>query len=187
MTGAQIEAPWMDGEWRQVTRCDPRARALADRHYSRQTPGAQEFMPNGRTLVMLTADGQAVWGAIENLDPAGYSRWRVSIFRREGGELASVLIAEATVRTYRYWWRRYGALPPGPLTTEVDPGKTRKKRDPGRCFRRAGWTTDGVLRRGLVVLRAPSERGAEEVSANLFRLRMSMSDGAGTGPEGVAS
>lgn len=40
----------MGGLWHQVRRCDPRARVLADRHYSRQTPGAAEFMVSGRTL-----------------------------------------------------------------------------------------------------------------------------------------
>jgi hypothetical protein len=51
-----------DGYWRRVDRCDVRARVLADRHYSRQTPGALNFMANGRTLVLLTADCAAVWG-----------------------------------------------------------------------------------------------------------------------------
>lgn len=59
------------GSWRRVTRCDVRARLLADRHYSRQTIGARDFMSNGRTLVLLTNDGRAVWGAIENMDPGG--------------------------------------------------------------------------------------------------------------------
>lgn len=63
---------------------------------------------------------------------------------------------EATARTYAYWRRHYGGLPAVPLTTEVDPRKTRRKRDPGRCFLRAGWSRVGVVR-GLVVLRAPEE------------------------------
>lgn len=55
--------------WRRVKRCDVAAREMADRHYSRQTPGAQEFMPPGRTFVMLTPDDRAVWGVIENQAP----------------------------------------------------------------------------------------------------------------------
>lgn len=51
----------------------------------------------------------------------------------------------------------FGAVPVVPLTTEVDPGKVRPKRDPGRCFLRAGWTRVDE-RRGLVVLQAPSAR-----------------------------
>ncbi len=118
---------------------DRRARELADRHYSRQTPGAVDFVPPGRKLVLLTDDGRAVWGVCENLDPAGALRWRVTIFRNEGGGVSSELIVEATERTRAFWRRHYGAEPPVPLETEIDPAKVRHKRDPGRCFRKAGW------------------------------------------------
>lgn len=78
-----------DGHWRRVDRCDARARALADRHYSRQTPGALNFMANGRTLVLLTDDARAVWGCIEMLGFDGARMWRCSIFRNEGPVLSS--------------------------------------------------------------------------------------------------
>lgn len=143
-----------DGQWRKVKRCDVQARLLADRHYSRQTPGAQEFMSNGRTLVLTTDDGLAVWGAIENKDPAGGHRWRCSIFRNEGPVRSSELVREGTLRTVEYWRRKYRGLPAVPLTTEIDPGKVRRKRDPGRCFIKAGWVKVDE-RRGLVVLQAP--------------------------------
>jgi hypothetical protein len=99
-----------------------------------------------------------VWGCIENLDPVGNLRWRCSVFRNEAGGkdgdlVSSDLVREATGRTYDYW-RRTGGLPLVPLQTEVDPDKTRPKRDPGRCFLRAGWTVVD-FRRGLVVLQAP--------------------------------
>jgi hypothetical protein len=143
-----------DGYWHPVRRTDARARRLADRHYSRQTPGAREFMSSGRTLVMLACDGDAVWGAIENLDPAGGRRFRCAIFRNESLILSSVLVREATERTYAHWRRRYHGLPGVPLTTEVDPERVVRKRDPGRCFIRAGWRVIDH-RRGLVVLEAP--------------------------------
>lgn len=143
-----------DGYWRRVRRCDGAARRLADRHYSRQTPGARDFMASGRTLVLLSWDARAVWGVIENLDPAGTLRWRCSIFRNESLVLSSVLIREATDRTYDYWRRRYGGLPRMPLRTEVDPRRVLHKRDPGRCFLRAGWHKFDEVR-GLVVLQAP--------------------------------
>jgi hypothetical protein len=96
-------------------------------------------------------------GVIENMDPAGNTRWRCSIFRNEGAVLSSVLVREATERSYVYWRRRHGGLPSVPLTTEVDPGKTKRKRDPGRCFLKAGWVVIDRDRRGLVVLQAPPE------------------------------
>lgn len=148
-----------DGLWVQVERCHPQARALADRHYSRQTPGAREFMSSGKTLVLLTRCARAVWGCIENLDPAGKLRWRCSVFRNEGGGkdgdlVSSDLVREATVRTFEFW-RRTTGIPSVPLQTEVDPKKTRTKRDPGRCFRKAGWFVVDKDRRGLVILQAP--------------------------------
>jgi hypothetical protein len=45
----------VDGFWQRVRRTDPRARRLADRHYSRQTPGAAEFMASGRVCSCSTA------------------------------------------------------------------------------------------------------------------------------------
>lgn len=143
------------GYWLPVRRCDPVARALADRHYSRQTPGAREFMSSGRTLVLLGSDQFAVWGAIENLDPAGATRWRVSIFRNEGPRRSSEIVASATLATVAIWLDRYGRLPASPLQTEIDPARVRRKRDPGRCFLRAGWRVVDE-RRGLVVLQAPA-------------------------------
>ena len=145
------------GQWVEVRRCDPRAAAIVDRHYSRQTPGAPEFMPPGETFVLLTRDEGAVWGACLNLDPVGNLRWRVTVFRREHGALASELIGEATSLTFDRW-RERGGLPEVPLTTEIDPRCTRRKRDPGRCFLRAGWRVLDPNRNGLVVLAAAEAR-----------------------------
>jgi hypothetical protein len=140
--------------WRKVSHDDPRAAALADRHYSRQSPGERDFTPPGRKLVLLSHDESAVWAAVENLDPAGALRFRCTIFRNEGRTLSSELIREATSTTLRYWQARYHGFRV-PLTTEIDPGNVRKKRDPGRCFLRAGWIVLEASRRGLVVLLAP--------------------------------
>ena len=155
----QIEFPL--ATWVRISKGDARACALADRHYSRQTPGAPQFLPPGKTIALLTPCGRAVWGVVLNLDPAGRVRWRCAIFRNEGAGLSSDLVRAATETTYALWRRRYGSLPDVRLTTEIDPGKVRRKRDPGRCFRRAGWeylyTTEGAKkgRADLVVLGAP--------------------------------
>lgn len=150
---APVQCELAGGLWVRVKRDHLAARELADRHYSRQTPGAREFMPPGRVLVLVTPCGRAVWGVCENLDPAGGLRWRCSIFRNEGAGLSSDLVRAATERTIDHWVERYG-LPNEPLTTEVDPREVRHKRDPGRCFRKAGWTKVRT-RRGLVVFEAP--------------------------------
>jgi hypothetical protein len=161
-------------QWRRVRRTNVTARALADRHYSplaarhysRQTVGAPEFMPPGRTFVLLTSCSRAVWGVVENLDPTGALRWRCSIFRNEGAGLSSDLVRSATARTFLYWRTHYGAIPAVPLRTEIDADAVRQKRNPGYCFLCAGWRvvgyTDGASkgRASLLVLEAPPEESA---------------------------
>lgn len=151
--------------WIKVNHDDEQARTLADRHYSRQTVGACDFTPPGRKLVLATREGRAVWAAVDNLDPRGGRHWRVTIFRNEAPELyrSSDLVREATATTFAYWRRHYGALPPMPLRTEIDASKVRRKRDPGRCFLRAGWRRVGIgpSRRNLIVLEAVEETGAD--------------------------
>src|SRR4051812_30281114 len=79
-----LSFPFAARYWQVVDRDDPRARRLADRHYSRRTPGAAEFLYAGRTLVLLGTDERAVWGAIHHLRPKGDAMvWRCAIFRDE--------------------------------------------------------------------------------------------------------
>lgn len=113
---------------------------------------------SGKTLVLLTADGAAVWGVIENMDPAGGLRWRCSIFRNEGPHRSSDLIREATDRSYVYWRRRHGGLPGVPLTTEVDPEKTKRKRALARGARQMVFDWHKAAR--LIRERKPGRAGA---------------------------
>jgi hypothetical protein len=144
-----------DRRWWKVNRDHQAGRELADRHYSRRTVGGHDFMSCGRTFVLLTECHRAVWGVIENDDPTGGRHWRCSIFRNEGAGLSSDLIREATGLTFDYWDLTFGR-PAVPLRTEVDPRKTKHKRDPGRCFIKAGWKRIGITN-GLVILEAPGQ------------------------------
>ncbi len=69
-----------------------------------------------------------------------------SLFRREDGPVASDLITAATAATRAHW----PDLPDLGIVSFVDPDKTRRKRDPGRCYRRAGWTHVGHTAGGLL-------------------------------------
>ena len=128
------------GAWRRTTKFDPRAAALADRHYSRRTVGSPQFMPPGRTLVLVTEAGDAVWGT-HWPDPAltldGLDAWRCSIFRNEGPHLSSDLIVEAMQRTAETWRER----PQDGWLTFVRIDKVRSV-NPGACFKAAGWWLD---------------------------------------------
>ena len=46
--------------WQPSWRADPRGAAIADRHYNRQSVGADQFVPPGRCMV-LRHDDDALW------------------------------------------------------------------------------------------------------------------------------
>lgn len=125
--------------WGRVERFDRRAAALADRHYNRQTHGSPQFAPPGRLLVLLTSPADALWVSVHqrHVRHAFPGAWVCSLFRNEDREAhaSSDLIREAVACT-RWKW---GDPPPEGFVTFVDPARVRRKRDPGRCFLRAGW------------------------------------------------
>lgn len=71
-----------------------------------------------------------------------------SCFRNESPTLSSTLIREAVAITR--WF--YGTAPELGFVTFVDTAKTHKKRDPGRCYRKAGWKPCGYTKGGLFTL-----------------------------------
>jgi hypothetical protein len=162
--------------WKASWRADPRARLLADRHYSRQSVGADQFVPPGRCLV-LYAEGPAYW--VTSWPLAQYVRhrwpgaWQCSAFRREGGERASDLIRSAVAATR---WR-FGEAPELGMVTFIDVAKVRHKRDPGRCFLRAGFEPAGyTLDRGLLALRLGPEAMPDPEPPVGAQLRLEMAE-----------
>lgn len=162
--------------WHLSYRADPRARALVDGesfgggllHYSRQTPGADQFVPPGRCLVLLTSDARAVW--VTSWPIAEYVKhewagcWVNSIFRNErrdaGGkpwEHSSDMIRDAIAATRWKWGDVFANRERGPrggelgLVTFIDPAKVKRKRDLGRSYRRAGFEEVGTTKeKGLL-------------------------------------
>ena len=63
------------------------------------------------------------------------------------------MIVEALAATRAYW----GEPPDDGMITFIDAGKVRHKRDPGRCFRRAGFVPAGETAAGLLIMRLPAE------------------------------
>jgi hypothetical protein len=141
--------------WRASWKSDPRALELADRHYSRQTIGAHQVGGPGRSFVLVTDCGRALWLATWPEYPQDeLDAYRCSIFRNEGAGLSSRLIREAMLRTEQAW----GAPPPDGWVTWVDARRVRST-NPGYCFLRAGWWRDDDWapfrgRRGRIRLRA---------------------------------
>lgn len=138
--------------WRLSDRADKRALPLADRHYNRQKPGTPQFVPPGRCLVLLTPNADALWVTswpfAEYTKHAWAGAWVCSCFRNESTTLSSTLIREAEAITR--WF--YGEPPDLGFVTFVDITKTRRKRDPGRCYRKAGWKPCGYTKGGLFAL-----------------------------------
>lgn len=157
-----------DGHWLAVSDKDPRAVGLYLRHYSsvanRQLPRQRAaklagreggIVGGGQRIVLMTVDCLALW--VWKRYPDGLNRNGsqhgvvCSVFRNEGPILSSDLIKEADLLADWRWpgERHY---------TYVNPGKIRKKRDPGRCFIRAGWRNAGTNGDGklLVLERLPS-------------------------------
>jgi hypothetical protein len=139
--------------WERSHRFDARALPLADRHYNRHRVGSPQFCPPGRPLVLLTPACDALWVSLlqrpEFTDHDWPGAWLCQTFRNESAARSSDLIRQAVAAT-RYLW---GEPPAAGFVTFIDHRKVRRKRDPGRCFRRAGWRHVGFTRdRGLYVL-----------------------------------
>src|SRR4051794_31038314 len=109
--------------WDVSYRADPRARPLADRHYSRQNPGAEQFVPPGRCLVLLTPAHDALWVTSwplpEYVKHAWPGAWMCSLFRNESELISSELILEAVAATRFY----FGEPPAHGMLTFVDPSE----------------------------------------------------------------
>ena len=140
--------------WQLSNSCDPQARKLADDHYSRQKPGSMRFAPPGRCFVLLTICQKAYW--VTSWPYAEYTKhawagaWVCSAFRNIGvsAVLSSELIRQAIACTL---WN-YKRAPELGMITFVDEGKVRRKRDPGRCFIKAGFKPVGYTQGGLRAL-----------------------------------
>lgn len=128
---------------------DDTARAIFDNHYSRQhyADGRKPllFVGPGEKMVLLTPDALALFVWRKFISMNQQQGVCCAVFRNEGTHLSSDLIREADAIAWVRWPRER-------LYTYVDPIKTRHKRDPGRCFRKAGWRVCGETKGGLLVL-----------------------------------
>jgi hypothetical protein len=135
--------------WAESYRADPLGAALADRHYNRQKVGAKQFVPPGKCFVLragILAVWVTSWPKAKFVQHQWAGAWVNSLFRNEGAGLSSDLIVEAVART-RGEWPNVPALG---IVSFVDASKVRHKRDPGRCYLRAGWTLVGTTKGGLL-------------------------------------
>ncbi|MBZ9922384.1 hypothetical protein LB579_32480, partial [Mesorhizobium sp. BR1-1-7] len=83
-------------------------------------------------------------------------------FRNEAAALSSELITEALASSKAY----FGAPPPLGMVTFVDGSKVRRKRDLGRCYRKAGFKPCGFTKGGLHALQILPAAMPEARAAN---------------------
>lgn len=148
--------------WQLSHRAEKAALAIADRHYNRQKPGSPQFVPPGRCLVLTSRVGVALWVTswpfAKYVKHAWGGAWVNSCFRRESGPIASELIWDAVAATIWFWKEAPRVVCPYcdyeiSMVTFIDTGKTKKKRDPGRCYVHAGFKRcKGKTKGGLVVV-----------------------------------
>ena len=126
---------------------DQECRVLADRHYSRRTVGARQFLNSGRKLVLRDALGDVVFGwlyPLPELRMDGQDGYNCAIFRNESARRSSDIIREAEAAAVEKWG-------PNRFYTYVDPAKIRSS-NPGYCFQCAGWKKIGRSKHGLILL-----------------------------------
>ena len=134
---------------------------------NRQTPGSAQFVPPGRCLVLLAGSPASAlwvtsWPVYVQHRWAG--AWVNTLFRNEGVALSSDLIRQAVAATLSRW-----PEPPAlGMVTFVDAGKVRPKRDPGRCYLRAGFRPDGETAGGLLAFRLAPEDMPPAVAPGRF-------------------
>lgn len=152
-----MRLPFTTGLMR-TTHFDAEMAMLADRHYSRRTVGARQFLYSGRKLVLRDAGGTILFGWLFP-DPTmrmdGQRGYNCAIFHNESARKASDILLEAEQAAFEKWG-------PNRLYTYIDPAKTKTitalrdyprmgirqgERIVGFSYRKAGWkplvTKDG--------------------------------------------
>lgn len=140
--------------WIQIKDGDPTARSIFDRHYSRYkyADGRKpaKFIGPGQYMLLMTQDARAIFAWRKFISADGQTGVNCAIFRNEGSGvwLSSDLIKEAMCLAWIRW-------PCERFFTYINPRAIRAKRDPGRCFIRAGWKQCGITKaRKLLIFEA---------------------------------
>lgn len=143
--------------WLPVRDGDPRALDLYRRHYSAKRVSIARrhcgIGGPGERMILLTVTCDALWvwrRRQERLaqNCRGYDDGQrgvmCGVFRNEGPILSSLLVKAACVLAWQRW-------PAARLFTYVDSDKV-ASRNPGYCFKQAGWRTCGKTKGGLWIL-----------------------------------
>lgn len=134
--------------WLLIHDGNPTAMGLFLRHYSAsRTRKLYQFIGPGGKMALLTPDALALFAWRRFISDAGETGVNCAVFRNEGSSAgrSSDLIRAACVLAWERW-------PGERLYTYVDAAEVRHKRDPGRCFLRAGFRYCGQTASGKLIL-----------------------------------
>lgn len=139
--------------WSVAKDGDMDAMRLMRRHYSwyeyRDNRPRRLFVGPGDKLVLVSPMSDAVFVWRKFIDDCPLSKdVNCAAFRNESGERSSDMIREAMDIAWNRW-------PGAQLYTYVNPAKIRSK-NPGCCFKKAGWSYCGITAGGLYVLEIKS-------------------------------
>ena len=145
----------VDSLWLPIKDGDPRAAAIYRRHYScyhyADNRRAQHGYRNrfliigpGEKMLLMTVNCDALFAWRKFIDASGQMGVNCAIFRNESPMLSSALILEAEQHAWTRW-------PEHRLYTYVN-SKAIRSRNPGYCYKVAGWNTCGETKGGLTIL-----------------------------------
>lgn len=129
---------------------DPELETLVKRHYSRNKNSdcSKGYIGPGRKLLLRTTRGDSVFGwRWANFRVDNFNCYDCTIFRREGAGLSSDMILEAEQIAIETW----GPPPRDGFVTYIDNRKIKSK-NPGYCFKKAGWKQIGKSKTGKIIL-----------------------------------
>lgn len=130
------EQPYLFGDiWIPIKDGNPTGMSLFLRHYTaRQHRKVFQFVGPGDKELYLTPDARALFVWRKFISDSGEGGVNCAVFRNENSSAgkSSDLINAACLLAWSRW-------PKERLYTYVDPSKVKHKRDPGRCFRKAGF------------------------------------------------
>jgi hypothetical protein len=126
--------------------------ALADRHYSRRTPGARQFLDVGKKIAIRNHEGTLVFGWVWSQRPRwdGQTGFYCAIFRNESERKGSEVVLEAERIAVDNWGqnRMFTYIDPRKLRTIKRRGREFCRWPPGRCFLEAGWHFERIATSG---------------------------------------
>lgn len=151
--------------WIIIKDGDISALNLFNRHYSKyhykDGRKPNRFVGPGERVVLITADGKALFVWRKFRDASGQHGINCAIFRNESDYTSSYLINEAVKIAWERW-------PNERLYTYVNAKKI-KSVNPGYCFKVAGWKYCGITKTRKLIILEKNPNGFAEAGGKFLK------------------